>query len=108
MSLLIPVKQNGKTYMAAQWGGTGAPRDMQDKLAYRSSIDSFEKQTQAANATVKINAHLFEDHGYDMLDAVRNLKAGEANPWIIGKDGLTAYFDGLRKYIGEAIEKKPA
>lgn len=108
MSLIFPVKQGGKTYIAAQWGGTGAPREMSEKLTYRESIDYFEKQTQTANATVKINAHLFEAHGYDMLDAVRNLKAGEVNPWIIGKDGLTAYFDGLRKYIGEAIEKKPA
>ncbi len=106
MSLIFPVKQNGKTYTAAQWGGTGAPRSLEDKLVYRKSIDYFEKQTQSAHATVKINAHLFVDHGYDKLDAVRSLQPGVSNPWVVGEEGFATYFDGLRAFIGEAIAKQ--
>ncbi|MBU1220875.1 MBL fold metallo-hydrolase [Myxococcota bacterium] len=106
MSLIFPVKQNGKSYTAAQWGGTGAPMELKDKLTYRKSIDYFEKQTQAAQATVKINAHLFVDGGYAKLDAARTLKPGIANPWVIGEEGFAADYDGLRKMIDGAIEKQ--
>ncbi len=106
MSLIFPVKQNGKSYTAAQWGGTGAPRGLKDKLTYRKSIDSFEEKTKAAHATVKVNAHLFVDGGYEKLDAARNLKPGSENPWVIGEEGLAAYYDGLRKMIEGAIAKQ--
>lgn len=106
MSLIFPVKQNGKSYTAAQWGGTGAPSNLKDKLAYKKSIDYFENHTQTAHATVKINAHLFVDDGYDKLEAARNLKPGSVNPFVIGEEGLAAYFDSLRKFIGDAISKQ--
>lgn len=105
MSMIFPVKQNGISYTAVQWGGTGAPRDLKDKLTYRKSIDYFEKQAQAAHATVKVNAHLFVGGGYEKLDTVRTLKSGKENPWIIGEEGLAAYFDSLRVMINGAIEK---
>lgn len=105
MSFIFPVKQSGKTYVAAQWGGTGAPSKLEDCLTYQKSIDYFEKQANAAHAAVKINAHLFEADGYAQLDAVRNLNPGSPNPWVIGEEGLSSYFDGLRKMIGGAIAR---
>lgn len=106
MSLIFPVKQDGKTYTAAQWGGTGAPRKIEDCLTYQKSIDYFEKQTLAANAAVKVNAHLFVDDGYTKLDAARKLQPGNANPWVIGRSELSAYFDGLRRMIAGAIARQ--
>lgn len=106
MSFVFPVNVNGNSYTAAQWGGTGAPRDLKDKLTYRKSIDYFEKHTQSAGATVKINAHLFVDGGYEKLDAVRTPMEANENPWIIGEEGLAAYYDDLRKMIDGAIKKQ--
>ncbi|MGH4137722.1 hypothetical protein [Clostridium sp.] len=47
VSLIFPVEEDGVTYQVAQWGGTGAPNDLEGKLEYRKSIDHFEEYAQA-------------------------------------------------------------
>lgn len=103
ISLLYPVRQNGKTLMAAQWGGTGLPSTLEEKLAYRKSIDHFAQGAQKENATVEITAHLFSENGYQKLEACRKQTAGQINPFDLGKDGFTNYLDSLRKSADEAI-----
>ncbi len=103
ISLIFPVKQNGKTYNVAQWGGTGAPDDLEEKIKYRKSIDYFEKYTQEQQVSVEITAHLFLENGYSNLEIVRNRKDNEVNPFIIGEVGIKNYFNNLRKEIDYKI-----
>ena len=103
VSLLFPVKENGKSYMAAQWGGTGAPHDLNDKLAYKKSIDHFEEYTNAAHVSAEITAHLFTENGYQKLEEVRTRKTGTENPFVIGETGFLDYLNNLRTSIDMAI-----
>jgi metallo-beta-lactamase class B len=106
ISLIFPVKEGGKSYTVAQWGGTGAPQDLSGKKEYRKSIDHFEKYIKSAHADVEITAHLFTENGYAKLEAARNRKKGDTNPFLIGKDGFSNYLNDLRKSIDKAITEQ--
>lgn len=106
ISLIFPVKENGKIYNVAQWGGTGAPADLKWKLEYRKSIDHFAKYAMAKHVSVEITTHLFSENGYANLETVRNRKDGEANPFLIGEKGIENYFSNLRRQIDDAISKQ--
>lgn len=106
VSLIFPVKENRKTYTVAQWGGSGAPSDLEEKIKYRKSIDYFEKYALEQKASVEITAHLFCENGYSKLEIVRNKKSNEINPFIIGEAGIKNYFNNLRKEIDDKIAKQ--
>lgn len=89
--------------MTAQWGGTGAPQNLAEKMAYKSSIDHFEKYVKVAHATVEITAHLFTENGYAKLEASRNRNSGDENHFAIGEEGFSNYLNDLRKSINKAI-----
>ena len=70
--------------MAAQWGGTGIPKSMENKVQYKSSLEHFSQYYQDNNVVVETTAHLFADNGYAKLNNVLTyspcLKAGDS--WI--------------------------
>jgi metallo-beta-lactamase class B len=76
ISLMIPVKDNGKTHMAAFWGGTALSRTSpyDNLVAYSSSAQKFEKVAAQAGADV-----LLSNHGR-YVDLDKRLGANRANP----------------------------
>ncbi|MBP2628468.1 MAG: hypothetical protein H6Q68_3179 [Firmicutes bacterium] len=106
ISLIFPVKQDGKSYNVGQWGGTGAPQGLAEKKAYRNSIDYFEKYVKAAHATVEITAHLFAENGYAKLENAGDRTSGDINPFEIGEEGFANYLNDLRKSIDAAIAEQ--
>ena len=106
ISFIFPVINDGQDYTAVLWGGTGIPRGTEEKLAYKSSVTHFEKESKKAGATIELTAHLFIGDNFKNLDIVRNRKNGEANPFILGKDGMDNYFKALHKSIDDAILAK--
>lgn len=94
-SFIFPVKYKGKEYTAVLWGGTGLPKDKDLIEKYKKSAEYFKKEAIAGNAEVSLTAHLFADNGYANLEKVRNLKEGEQNPFIMSKDNMEKYLNGL-------------
>ena len=94
-SFIFPVKYKGKEYTAVLWGGTGLPRDKDLIQKYKESAEYFKKEAAARNAEVSLTAHLFADNGYANLEKVRNLKEGEQNPFIMSKENMEKYLNGL-------------
>jgi metallo-beta-lactamase class B len=76
ISLMIPVKDGGKTHMAAFWGGTAISRTTtyDNLVAYSSSAQKFEKLAAAAGADV-----LLSNHGR-YFDLDKRVGANRANP----------------------------
>ena len=76
ISLIIPAKDNGKTHMAAFWGGTAISRTSpyDNLVAYSSSAQKFEKVATQAGADV-----LLSNHGR-YFDLDKRLGANRANP----------------------------
>ncbi|WP_157151489.1 MBL fold metallo-hydrolase [Brachyspira sp. SAP_772] len=94
-SFIFPVKYKGKEYTAVLWGGTGLPKEKELVVKYKESAEYFKKEALARNALVSLTAHLFADNGYANLEKVANLKAGEANPFIMTKPQMEKYLNSL-------------
>lgn len=95
LSVIFPVYDKEKTYTAVLWGGTGIPADKELQKKYKQSAEYFGKLAEDAGAEIELTAHLFAENGYANLAKAGNLQEGEQNPFIIGKEGIRKYFDGL-------------
>lgn len=105
VSFIYPVKYQGKTYMAAQWGGTGIPKTMESMVQYKDSLERFAQYCHDNNVTVDTNAHLFSNNGYAKLAAVANATSINNHPFYLGKAGIDTYLSTLSTNIDNAIAK---
>lgn len=103
VSFIFPVKTQSKTYMAAQWGGTGIPKSMENKVQYKSSLEHFAQYCHDNNVVVETTAHLFADNGYAKLNNVVNSTSIENNPFYLGQKGIDNYLNNLSLEIDRAI-----
>jgi metallo-beta-lactamase class B len=104
ISTLIPVRDNGKPHLAAEWGGTlfnwltnrrayitvGKP-DMFWFDTYVSSARRFRDIVAKAGADVIISNHTIYDDSKTKLPLLAVRKAGDDNPYIIGKEATQRY-----------------
>jgi metallo-beta-lactamase class B len=94
LSYLFEVKDNGKPLRIAYVGGTAIPFNG-TAAYYDQYIASSMKLAKAAagfGATVLMSNHTEFDNGYYKAHTAANRKAGEPNPFDVGRDGVARYF----------------
>ncbi len=104
ISTLIPVKDHGTPHLVAEWGGTAfnwvtnrrayITPDKDDAFwfrTYAASAQRFREIAAKAGADVLIANHTDFDGSKTKLPAVRARKAGDPNPYVIGKDAVRRY-----------------
>jgi metallo-beta-lactamase class B len=104
ISTLIPVKDRGVPHLAAEWGGTlfnwltnrnaYITAERPDSFwftTYQTSARRFRDIADTAGADVIIANHTNYDGSKTKLPAVLARKAGDPNPYVIGKDGVQRY-----------------
>ena len=93
ISTLVPVKDNGRAHLAAEWGGTAlsvaTPIPMIE--AYIKSAQRFRDLAAGAGADVIITNHTAFDNALSKLEGEKNRKPGDPNPYIIGKQTVQRY-----------------
>lgn len=104
ISLIFPVKYQGKNYEAMLWGGTGIPNDKSLQKAYRASLDKFEKYAKEYDVTVELTAHLFQDNGYSRLKSVYNGSFKGTHPFIVGKEKIQDFFTTYKNMVDEKLK----
>jgi metallo-beta-lactamase class B len=104
ISILIPVKDNGKPHVAAAWGGTpfnwltdrrsyitsGRP----DRFWFETYVNSakrFRDIVGKAGVDVIISNHTNYDESKIKLPLLATRKPGDDNPYVIGKDAAQRY-----------------
>jgi metallo-beta-lactamase class B len=98
ISTLIPVRDQGRPHLAAEWGGTGfnftitpdKPRRYWFET-YANSADHFRDAVKRSGADVLIANHPNQDGAKAKLAALATRKAGDPNPYVIGNDSVTRY-----------------
>jgi metallo-beta-lactamase class B len=104
LSTIIPVTDHGTPHVAAHWGGT-AFNWMASPAAYitpehparfwfetyDASARRFKEITAKAGADVLISNHLIFDGSKTKLPMMAQLKPGDPNPYVIGKDAVQRY-----------------
>jgi metallo-beta-lactamase class B len=94
LSFLFEVKDNGKPLRIAYVGGTAIPFNG-DPAYYDVYLTSSRKMAIAAanyGATALLSNHTEFDNGYFKAHAAANRKAGDPNPFDVGKDAVARYF----------------
>ncbi len=104
ISTLLPVKDNGKPHVAAEWGGTafdwltnrrayitaGKP----DRFWFETYVNSarrFRDIAAKAGADVIISNETIYDESKVKLPLAAGRKAGDDNPYVIGKEAVQRY-----------------
>lgn len=98
ISTIIPVRDQGRPHVAAEWGGTGfnftvtpdKPRRYWYET-YANSADHFREAVKKSGADVLIANHPEQDGAKAKLAALATRKAGDPNPYVIGNDSVTRY-----------------
>jgi len=94
LSFLFEVKDHGRPLRIAYVGGTAIPFDG-TAAYYDGYIDSVKKMAKAAadfGATTLLSNHTEFDNGYYKAHTAANRKAGEDNPFEVGRAAVGRYF----------------
>jgi metallo-beta-lactamase class B len=96
MGFIFPVRDNGKTRMAAMYGGTVlTPGIVSDEglQTYLQSVAHFKEQTKKAKVEVELQNHPLMDPIQDKLDKLKSLKKGDPNPFVVGQANYQKFVD---------------
>jgi metallo-beta-lactamase class B len=94
LSFLFEVKDNGKPLRVAYVGGTAIPFDGTAEY-YDNYVASVRKMAKAAadfGATALMSNHTEFDNAYYKAHTAANRKAGEPNPFDVGRSAVGRYF----------------
>ncbi len=93
MGFIFPVKDNGKTRIAAMYGGTIlTPGIISDEglQTYAKSVAHFKEEAKKAKVEVELQNHPLMDPIQTKLD---KLKAGGKNPFVVGTGNYMKFVD---------------
>ncbi|MDP8988764.1 MAG: MBL fold metallo-hydrolase, partial [Acidobacteriota bacterium] len=96
MGYIFPVKDNGKTHMAAIYAGTILlPGNISDEglRTYAKSVAHFKEETKKAKVDVEIQNHPLMDPIQAKIDKLAARKKGEANPFVVGQANYQKFLD---------------
>ena len=97
-STLIPVKDNGRPHLVAEWGGTGFNFTItpdKDQIywfnAYIDSAERFRDMAVRAGADAIIANHSNLDGSKMKLPLLAKRKTADPNPYVVGADAVRRY-----------------
>jgi len=96
MGFIFPVKDGGKTRMAALYGGTVlTPGIISDEglQTYLQSVARFKEATRKAKVEVEIQNHPLMDPIQVKLDRLKARSKGQPNPFVVGTKSYQTFLD---------------
>jgi len=99
MGFIFPVKDKGKTRIAAMYAGTVlTPGFVSDEglAQYAKSVPHFKEETKKAKVEVELQNHPLMDPiqpKLEKLDKLKARKGREANPFIVGQSDYQKFLD---------------
>ncbi len=89
MGFIFPVTDNGRTHVAALFGGAWlTPQILSDEAlaTFLQSVERFKGATKAAGVDVLLQNHMLMDPIQPKLDSLAKRAKGEPNPFVVGVD----------------------
>lgn len=105
LSYIFPVKEDGKIYMAALWGGTTPPRTKNEVIQYLKSLDYFISEAMRKKVNVALSNHTAVDNGLERIMYSKTRMDYMPNIYIMGQDGFQNYCQVFRTLSYEILEK---
>lgn len=97
LSVLIPVRENGKPHLAALWGGTGLNADRDSLEKYVASAQRFDGIASQAGADIILSNHTDWDGSKINLPRLATRAPGAPNPYVVGTSAVRRYLDVARE-----------
>ena len=91
ISILIPVKDNGRPHLAALWGGTGLNADRESLQSYIRSAQRFSDIVRQAGADMILSNHTDWDRSKVNLPLLAERAPGSPNPYVVGNESAQRY-----------------
>ena len=91
LSVLIPVKDNGKPHVAALWGGTGLNPDRDSLQTYIRSAERFNDIVRQAGADIILSNHTDWDGSKVNLPRLAKRAPAGPNPYVVGNQSVRRY-----------------
>ncbi len=91
ISVLIPVKDNGRPHLAALWGGTGLNPDRESLQQYIQSAHRFSDIARQAGADIIFSNHTDWDRSKINLPLLAKRAPGSTNPYVVGNESVRRY-----------------
>jgi len=109
ISTLIPVKDAGRSHVAALWGGTmfNFPRSRQAFDTYIASAERFQGIVARAGADVLVSNHTAYDGTTKKIPALAARKPGGPHPYVIGNDAVKRYLTVAKECAAAAQAALP-
>jgi metallo-beta-lactamase class B len=96
MGFIFPVKDNGRTHMAALYGGTiltPGPISDEGLATYLKSVAHFREETTKAKVDVELQNHPLMDPIQVKLDKLAARRTGDPNPFVVGQENYQKFLD---------------
>lgn len=103
-SFIFNVSDCGREHKIAIWGGTGAPRQLEDRKLQLASCDSFAAIAAKEGVVGEVSNHPFVDNTIERLDVLRNIVDGTPHPFILGYEGYRSIELMYRDMYVKSIE----
>jgi metallo-beta-lactamase class B len=96
MGFIFPVKDNGRTHIAALYGGTiltPGPISDEGLATYVKSVAHFREETTKAKVDVELQNHPLMDPIQVKLDKLAARRTGDPNPFVVGQENYQKFLD---------------
>lgn len=93
ISSLVPVRDGGRSHVAALWGGTAMRPTREFYTEYAASARKFAEVAEAAGADVIISNHDIFDDAHRKIAALADRQTGEPHPYVLGPDATLDYLE---------------
>jgi len=99
ISLLVPLKDSGKEYLAAMWGGTAFnfPRTQENFGTYSNSAQRFSDIVEKAVWTVVLTNHPDNSKVMEKIAALQTRPPGGSHPFVVGNESQKRFAPGSRR-----------
>lgn len=106
ISMIITAYDEGRPVKLAMWGGTGSPRDYNQRPIQLQSCDRFTARCIQEGVTGEISNHPFTNNTIQRLEVLRNIVDGVSHPFITGFEGVYRMMLMYRGMYVKSLEEK--
>jgi len=93
VTTVFKVTDQGQPHVAAIYGSFSIPASLEDKKVHLATLARWRGIAQAAGVDTLIANHQTQDQSVDKLELLRLRRAGDPNPYVIGKEAYLRLLD---------------
>jgi metallo-beta-lactamase class B len=112
VSAIVPVRDGGEIFALSLFGSVAFPPTLEPTertgglRKYDESVQRFGEISRRERAVGILNTHVFAEGGLSRLELARARRPGQWNPFLLGSDAVSRYYQILHECL-QAAESRP-